>query len=85
MVIRAATSRSLPHDHHRRTGNSLFRKSLEASMCLALLIVVFHIIQRGESRLGEDVEALCARIIDRTLGFDGEDVGFAVLFVADIN
>jgi hypothetical protein len=54
-------------------------------MCLALLIVVFHIIQRGESRLGKDVEALCARIIDRTLGFDVEDIGFAVLFVADIN
>jgi hypothetical protein len=49
-------------------------------MRLALLIVVFHIFQRGECRLGKNIEALCAGIVDWTLGFDGEDVGLAVLF-----
>jgi len=51
-------------------------------MRLALLVVVFHIFQRGECRLGKDVETLCARVVHRTLGFDGEDVGLAVLFEA---
>lgn len=49
-------------------------------MRLAILIVVFHILRRGESRLREDIEALCARVADRALSFDGEYVGFAVLW-----
>jgi hypothetical protein len=64
IIVRAAASRSLPHDHHWWTRNSLFRKCLEASMRLALLIVVFHIFQRGECRLGKNIEALCAGIVD---------------------
>ena len=53
-------------------------------MCLALLIIVLYIFQRGKSRLRKDVEALCARVIDGALGFDGEDVGFAVLFSTNV-
>jgi hypothetical protein len=51
---------------------------------LALFIVVFHIFQRGESGLREDVVTLCARIVDGAVSFDGEDVGLAILFGADI-
>jgi len=49
-------------------------------MRLALLIIVFYIFERGESRLGKDVEPLCTKVVDRAVGFDGEDVRFAVLF-----
>jgi hypothetical protein len=53
-------------------------------MRLALLIVVFHIFERGEGRLRKDVETLCARVIDRAVGLDREDVGFAVLFGVEV-
>jgi hypothetical protein len=52
-------------------------------MRLALLIVVFHIFLRREGRLREDVVALCARVVDRAVGFDGEDVRFAVLYAVN--
>jgi hypothetical protein len=80
----AAASRSLPHYHHRRSRNLLFSKRLETCMRLALLIVVFHIFKRGEGRLRKDVVALCARVVDRSVGFDREDVGLAVLFEVEI-
>lgn len=53
-------------------------------MRFALFIVVFHVFQRGESRLGNNVVALCARVVDRAVAFDREDVWFAVLLGADI-
>jgi hypothetical protein len=53
-------------------------------MRLALLIVVFHIFERGEGRLRKDVETLCARVVDRAVGLDREDVGFAVLFGVEV-
>ena len=73
-------SRSFPHDHHWRSRNFVLCESLQTRMRLALLIVVFYIFLRGEGRLGENVEALCARVVDRAVGFDGEDVRFAVLY-----
>jgi hypothetical protein len=52
-------------------------------MRLTLLIVVLHIFLRGECCLREDVVALCARVVDGAVGFDGEDVGFAVLIAVN--
>ena len=48
-------------------------------MCLALLIIVLHIIERVEGGVCKDVVALCARIVDRSVGVNRDDVGLAVL------
>jgi hypothetical protein len=39
-------------------------------MCLALFIIVFHIIERRESRVCEDVVALGTRIVYWAVGID---------------
>lgn len=48
-------------------------------MCLALGIVVLHIVQRWEGHLYSEVEAFVSGIWDRRAECDGCDVWFAVL------
>lgn len=48
-------------------------------MRLALIIVVLHILHRGERRLNRDIEPLVAWIVDGSSHCRGEDVGFSVL------
>jgi hypothetical protein len=61
---------TLPHYNHRRPSNLLFRKRLERRMCLALFIIVFHIVERTESRVCKDVVALGTRIVYWAVGID---------------
>jgi hypothetical protein len=50
-------------------------------MGLALVVVVFHIVEGGKGRLGADRESLAARVIVQLVRVAREDVGFAVLLV----
>jgi hypothetical protein len=61
---------TLPHHSHRRPSDLLFCERLERRMCLALFIVVFHIVERRESRVCEDIVSLCARVIHWAVGID---------------
>lgn len=53
--------------------------SLQRLMSLTLSIIIFHILQRGESSLNRDIEALVPGIVERLTNSSGDDVRFSVL------
>ena len=53
--------------------------SLECLVSLALVVVVLHIIHRGESSLNGDVEAAVARIGNGLADGGGDDIRLSVL------
>lgn len=60
-------------------GQIQVRDAVLTFVRLTLLVIVLHIVKRGEDCVCENVVALCARIIDRLVSIDREDVRFAVL------
>ena len=48
-------------------------------MCLAVLVIVLHVLHVGEGRVGDEVVPLAAWVVNSLVSTDGEYVRFAIL------
>ena len=66
-------------NRHHTLNPQRLRIRPEHLMRLAIMIIVFHILQACELALSREVEALRSGVFDGRSGVQGEDVGLAVL------
>jgi hypothetical protein len=67
-------------DHHHPFNTEALSTSFKCGMGRATIIVVCHILLAPKLGFGNEGEALTANIFEGRPGFEGENIGLAVLF-----